>query len=151
MRKFGLLLALVVMVEVLVGCTFIDSRRDPETVTYLAAKGATYGLWRFKAVPLEDLERAAPYFQALHDGLEAETEEALDEMVGQFLSGRIDELADERDGPLLKEMLAAALDDVRFKAPDVLTDERREVALWIVGGILDGIAYAREAAKEPDL
>ena len=124
-----------------------DDRLPPERAVYLAAKDATYCLWRFDAVTLADLERARPYFESLEQMLSAADEAEFDTAVRQFFFARIDARAEEPDRAILKEIVTAALDDVILEDGRPPGGRRRETALLVVGGILDGIAYAAEAAR----
>lgn len=145
MKKVVMVLICLVLA---VGCTVIEYKPDRERAVYLAAKDATYGLWRFDAVELPDLERAEPYFHALEEALLAESEETLDLSIQDFVYGQIESFGTPSDREIAREIVAAALDDLKLREPGVLADRRRIVALWIIGGVLDGISCAREAAVE---
>jgi hypothetical protein len=129
------------------GCTAVEYAPDAERAVYLAAKDSTYCLWRLGAVSLEGLNRARPCLEAIHAALCAASEEELDRTILEFLETRIDEFADPRDRAIVKELVAAAIDDLRLREPDFAANRRRGTALLVVGGILDGIAYADEAAE----
>ena len=148
MKRYRAALALLVILAVVVGCAIIDYRPDPERSTYLMAKTTTYGLWRSGGVSLDSLRAAKPLLEALEGLLEANDEVALDATLGKWLTDYAAALPLAADRRLLGDLVAATLDAFRLQNPVLLSDTRKEVALWIVGGILDGIGYAEEAATE---
>lgn len=144
--KARLILA-AVLVLLPAGCTTIEYAPDSERAVYLAAKDAAYCLWRLEAVTLEDLNRARPHLEATYAVLAAESETELDSTLSEFFAARIDEAADPRDREILKELVAAALDDLKLRDPEIADNRARRTAVVVVGGILDGIAHANTAAK----
>ena len=128
------------------GCVALDYEPDAERAIYLAAKDSTYCLWRFDVVALEDLQRARAGLEALHAALSAQTDSEVDAALGDHLFAEIDRLVQPRDREILKELIAAALEDVRFD-PAAPGAHVRAAAVFVVGGILDGMAYAEEAAQ----
>jgi len=132
---------LLVLAWALAGCSTFAYRPDPERAAYLAGKDATYLAWRLEAVSAEELSRAAPVLEHVHAALEASSEEELDAALADSFSALVDRFADGRDGPLVKELLEAALEDVKVEAGDLFEEEPRKTALLVVGGVLDGIAY----------
>ena len=141
-------LVIVLVLALFLGCAIIDYRPDPERSTYLVAKTTTYGLWRTEGVSLDSLRAAKPLLEGLEALLEANDEVALDATLGAWLTNYAEALPLATDRQLLGELVAATLDAFRLQNPALLSDTRKEVALWIVGGILDGIGYAEEAAAE---
>lgn len=127
------------------GCVAFDYEPDAERAAYLAAKDSTYCLWRFDVVALEDMQRARAGLEALHAALSAQTDSHVDAALGDLLFAEIDRLVQPRDHEILRELIAAALEDVRFD-PAAGADVRA-TALLVVGGILDGMAYAEAAAQ----
>lgn len=140
-------LCLAVLMAV-AGCQIIDYRPDPERTTYLVAKDATYGLWRFKALTLEDLRRAKPHLEALRVALEAKDEPSLDTILSAYLTGWTDGLPEAADRHIAAELVRQTLEDLRLVNPEILTSRAKTTALIVVGGILDGIAHVEEAVRE---
>jgi hypothetical protein len=130
------------------GCMAVEYAPAAERAVYLTAKDSTYCLWRLEAVSLGDLNRARPCLEAVHAALCAANEEELDRTILEFLAARVDEAADPHDRAIIKELVAAAIDDLKLRGVDFAADRRRRTALLVIGGILDGIAYANAAAGE---
>jgi len=142
------MLAAAVILLTSAGCAALRYAPDAERAVYLAAKDSTYCLWRFDVVSLDEMRRARPALQTLYKALSAATDAEVDAALGEFLFAEIDSVAAPRDHDLLRELAAAALDDLQFDpgAPDA--PAVRDAAVLVIGGILDGIAYSEEAAGE---
>jgi len=142
------MLAAVVILLTSAGCAALRYAPDAERAVYLAAKDSTYCLWRFDVVCLDEMRRARAPLEALHAALSAETDAEVDAALGEFLFARIDSVAGPRDRDILRELTAAALDDLQFDPAAPGAPAVRDAAVLVVGGILDGIAYSEKAAGE---
>lgn len=140
------IIAAAAILLLLAGCVALDYTPDAERAVYLAAKDSAYCLWRFDVVALDELLRVRPVIEALYAALSADTDSEIDAALGDFVFAEIDAVAEPRDRRILKELIAAALEDVRFDAASPDAPDVRAAAVLVVGGILDGIAYAEEAA-----
>lgn len=129
------------------GCAAIEYSPDPDRAVYLAAKGSTYLLWRFEAVGLDQLLGARAPLEALHDALSADNEGQLDATLREYLFARVDRLATAPERALLKELIAAAIDDLALTDESSLDGPAARTATLVVGGILDGIAYVEWASR----
>ena len=129
------------------GCVAFHYAPEAGRAAYLAAKDSTYCRWRFEAVSLEDMKKVRPALEALHAALSSETEAEFDEGLAALLFAEIDRVAEPADREILKELVAAALEDVQLAVSADAPPSRRQTAVLVVGGILDGIAYAEEAAR----
>lgn len=135
-----MLLALAVQ-----GCAIIDYTPDPERTMYVAAKTAVYGLWR-SGVSIDRLRTAKAPLEALQALLNASDEAVLDEGLAGWLRSYVEQLPFESDRVIVGEMVDAALAAFQLSNPAILQDKRKEIAVWIVGGMFDGIALAEEEA-----
>ena len=124
------------------------------TKYHKAAKWATYALWRGSdaagtgAFTIDQLERAEPFIAAADEALSAANETELQATIRAFLDGLITDSIDPVDREIVSEMIAAVVDGVKLKDPSALEGKDVETARNILGGILDGIAYAKWAAAE---
>ena len=135
----------IAMLFLLVGCITIAPTVEPARAAYLAGKDVAYGLWRFEAVSLADLQKAKAPLNALLAALEAPGEPELDQAIQTYLDNWIAALSDA-DREIVRELVAETLADVQLKDPDILADKDRAALAALVGGILDGIALAERAA-----
>jgi len=140
MRRLSIILLLL-----LCGCITIAPTVEPARAAYLAGKDVAYGLWRFEAVSLADLQKAKAPLNALLAALEAPGEPELDQAIQTYLDNWIAALSDA-DREIVRELVAETLADVQLKDPDILADKDRAALAALVGGILDGIALAERAA-----
>ena len=135
----------IAMLFLLVGCITIAPTVEPARAAYLVGKDTAYGLWRFEAVSLADLQKAKAPLNALLAALEAPGEPELDQAIQTYLDNWIAALSDA-DREIVRELVAETLADVQLKDPDILADKDRAALAALVGGILDGIALAERAA-----
>lgn len=147
MKTYRAALFLVLLAIIVQGCAIIDYRPDPETATYLAAKTAIYGFWR-SGGPIDTLRASKCHLEALAALLEANSEAMLDATVAQYLTKYAAGLRLDADRRLVGEVVLALLASFRLQNPALLSERRREVALWVVGGMIDGIILAEEAARD---
>jgi len=129
------------------GCVTVEPM-TAERAAYLAGKDATYALWRFEGVSLEDLQRAKPHIEALYNAITATTEAELDAGLSAYLAEQAKALPLASDREIVMELLNQTLAQVKLKEPALLDSRSMEIARCIVGGILDGIALAEEGAAE---
>jgi len=130
----------------LVGCVTISPELSADRAAYLVGKDTAYGLWRFEAVKLADLQKARPVLEALLKAVEAPGEAELDAAIGNYLTGWLSSV-NEVDREILSELVAETLRDVQLKDPDILADNDRAVLAALIGGMLDGIVAAERAAS----
>jgi len=150
MRKRRSMVAVVpaFLAALVAGCAALDYQVDRDRAVYLAGKDATYLAWRLEAVSVEELERARPAVEAVRRALAAEDEEALDAALAESLHGLVEIHAAECDREIVNELIDAALEDVRTREPGLFESEPKRVALLVVGGVLDGIAYVKKTVED---
>ena len=132
-------------IAALAGCVTISPELSADRAAYLVGKDTAYGLWRFKAVELADLQKAKPPLQALLAAVEAPTEAELDANIQVYLDSWLAGLQ-EADREILSELVAETLADVTLEDPDILADNDRAVLAALIGGMIDGIGAAQRAA-----
>jgi len=144
-RRAVLFLA-VVLVFSLAGCVTISPELSADRAAYLVGKDTAYGLWRFEAVKLADLQKAKAPLNALLTALGAQGEAELDANIQAYLDGWLSGLQ-EVDREILSELVAETLKDIQLKDPEALADNDRAVLAALIGGMLDGIVAAERAAS----
>ncbi len=122
------------------GCAAVEYSPDAKRATYLAGKNSTYALWRCGALEIEALSRARRPLEALYEALSADGRVEADGRLVGILFAEIDSMADAAEAALLKELVAAALDDFNVRL------DAGAAGPLVIGGILDGIAHAEAAA-----
>ncbi|HUU55457.1 MAG TPA: hypothetical protein VMY87_11115 [Armatimonadota bacterium] len=139
-------LVMALMALALVGCVTISPQLTADRAAYLVGKDTAYGLWRFEAVKLADLQKAKAPLNALLTALGAQGEAELDANIQAYLDGWLSGLQ-EVDREILSELVAETLKDIQLKDPEALADNDRAVLAALIGGMLDGIVAAERAAS----
>lgn len=129
------------------GCAAIEYSPDPDRLVYLAAKDSTYLLWRFEAIGLDELLRARAALEVVHEALSAENEMQLDATLREHLFAQVDRHAAAPERAILKELIAAAIDDLALADGSPLEGSAARTATLVIGGILDGITHVEWASQ----
>ena len=135
------LILIAVLVLALAGC-LVWAKSTPEHTAYRTARLATVAAVSFEFIDLADLQAAKAPLAAAYMALGATSEAELDVAIGLYLSDYIDALDGDLDKVLIKEVIAAVLDQVALKDPDAIRGGGVARARAIIGGILDGIKAA---------